>query len=65
MNRKYDEGFKREAVRLVLERGLRTREVESNFRITHGVLKGCVQKHRDNQDTALVKNLDPQRQKRN
>ena len=43
MNRKYDTEFKREAVRLVLEEGLRVREVERNLGITHGVLKDWVQ----------------------
>ncbi len=52
MNRKYDAEFKREAVRLVLEEGLRVREVERNLGITHGVLKDWVQKHRDHQDAA-------------
>lgn len=33
MNRKYDADFKREAVRLVLEEGLRVREVERNLGI--------------------------------
>jgi transposase len=60
MNRKYDAEFKREAVRLVLEEGLRVREVERNLGITHGVLKGWVQKHRDHQDAAFAGTLDPQ-----
>jgi len=46
-NRKYDSEFKKEAVLLVVEQGLTIREVESNLGITHGVLKGWVQKHRD------------------
>ncbi len=54
MNRKYDAEFKREAVRLVLEEGLRVREVERSLGITHGVLKDWVQKHRDHQDAAYV-----------
>lgn len=49
-NRKYDSEFKREAVLLVVEQGLSIREAESNLGITHGVLKGWVQKHRDNQN---------------
>jgi transposase len=53
-NRKYDSEFKREAVLLVVEQGLTIREVESNLGITHGVLKGWVQKHRDNQNAAPV-----------
>lgn len=60
MNRKYDADFKREAVRLVLEEGLRVREVERNLGITHGVLKGWVQKHRDHQDAAFAGSLDSQ-----
>jgi transposase len=60
MKRKYDAEFKREAVRLVLEEGLRVREVERNLGITHGVLKGWVQKHRDHQDAAFAGTLDPQ-----
>jgi transposase len=54
MNRKYDTEFKRESVRLVLEEGLRVREVERNLGITHGVLKDWVQKHRDHQDAAYA-----------
>ena len=54
MNRKYDAEFKREAVRLVLEEGLRVREVERNLGITHGVLKEWVQKYRDHQDAACA-----------
>jgi transposase len=59
-NRKYDPEFKREAVRLVVEEGLRIREVERNLGITHGVLKDWVQKHRDHRDAAFVRRLDPQ-----
>ena len=58
--RKYDSEFKREAVRLVVEEGLRIREVERDLGITHGVLKGWVQKHRDHQDAAFVGRFDPQ-----
>lgn len=53
-NRKYDSEFKREAVLLVVDQGLTIRETESNLGITHGVLKGWVQKHRDNQNTPFV-----------
>jgi len=53
-NRKYDSEFKREAVLLVVEQGLSIREVESNLGITHGVLKGWVQKYRDNQNAPPV-----------
>ena len=53
-NRKYDSEFKHEAVLLVVEQGLTIREVERNLGITHGVLKGWVQKHRDNQDAPPV-----------
>ena len=53
-NRKYDSEFKREAVLLVVEQGLTIREAESNLGITHGVLKGWVQKHRDSQSAPPV-----------
>ena len=53
-NRKYDSEFKREAVLLVVEQGLSIREAESNLGITHGVLKGWVQKHRDTQNAPPV-----------
>ncbi|HJV35510.1 transposase [Geomonas sp.] len=53
-NRKYDSEFKREAVKLVVEENRSIREVESSLGITHGVLKGWVQKHRDQQDPAVV-----------
>ena len=58
--RKYDPEFKREAVRLVVEEGLRIREVERNLGITHGVLKDWVRKHRDHKDAAQVGPLGPQ-----
>ena len=58
--RKYDADFKREAVRLVLEEGLRIREVERDLGITHGVLKGWIQKHLAHQDAAFVGRFDPQ-----
>ena len=58
--RKYDPEFKREAVRLVVEEGLRIREVERNLGITHGVLKDWVRKHRDHKDAAHVGRLGPQ-----
>lgn len=60
MNRKYDTEFKREAVRLVAEEGMTIREVERNLGITHGVLKGWVQKHRDHQDAACAGSAGPQ-----
>lgn len=59
-NRKYDPEFKREAVRLVLEEGMAVREVERNLGITHGVLKGWIQKHRNHQDAAFPGRIDPQ-----
>ena len=58
--RKYDPDFKREAVRLVEEEGLGVREVERNLGITHGVLKGWVQKHRGHQDAAFAGSLAPE-----
>jgi transposase len=58
--RKYDPDFKREAVRLVVDEGLGVREVERNLGITHGVLKGWVQKHLDHKDAAFVGRVDPQ-----
>jgi transposase len=54
-NRKYDAEFKREAVLLVVEQGLSIHEVEGNLGITRGVLKGWVQKHRDNQSAAVTR----------
>ena len=59
-NRKYDAEFKREAVRLVVDEGMMVREVERNLGITHGVLKGWVQKHRDHKDAAFVGRIDPE-----
>ena len=53
-NRRYDSEFKQEAVKLVVEDNRSIREVESSLGITHGVLKGWVQKHRDQQDPAVV-----------
>jgi transposase len=53
-NRRYDSEFKQEAVKLVVEENRSIREVESSLGITHGVLKGWVQKHRDQQDPAIV-----------
>lgn len=58
--RKYDPEFKREAVQLVVNEGLTIREVERNLGITHGVLKGWVQKHHDHQDAAFVGSIAPQ-----
>jgi transposase len=56
-NRKYDSEFKREAVKLVVEEKRSIREVESSLGITHGVLKGWVLKHRDQQDPEKVSQL--------
>lgn len=56
-NRRYDSEFKREAVKLVVEDNRSIREVESSLGITHGVLKGWVQKHRDLQNPAVVAQL--------
>jgi transposase len=56
-NRRYDSEFKQEAVKLVVEDKRSIREVESSLGITHGVLKGWVQKHRDQQDPATVAQL--------
>ncbi|MBU5639094.1 transposase [Geomonas sp. Red69] len=53
-NRKYDSEFKQEAIKLVVDEGRTIREVESSLGITHGVLKGWVQKHRDQQDPVKV-----------
>ena len=39
-NRRYDDEFKKEAVRLVVEEGRRIRDVERSLGITYGVLKG-------------------------
>lgn len=44
-NRRYDEEFKKEAVRLVVEEGQRVRTVERSLGITYGVLKGWVAKY--------------------
>ena len=43
-NRKYDEEFKKEAVRLVLEEGRTRRSVEKSLGITFGLLKDWVYK---------------------
>lgn len=56
-NRRYDSEFKQEAVKLVVEDKRSFREVESSLGITHGVLKGWVQKHRGQQDPAVVAQL--------
>ena len=45
-NRKYDEEFKKEAVRLVVEEGQKIRAVERNLGITIGILKDWVAKYR-------------------
>ncbi|BCS52036.1 transposase, partial [Geobacter sp. SVR] len=57
MNRKYDAEFKAEAVKLVLEDNRTIREVESSLGITHGVLKGWIRKHRDQQDPAIASQI--------
>ncbi|WP_414652440.1 transposase, partial [Geomonas sp.] len=49
-NRRYDSEFKLQAVKEVVENNRSIREVESSLGITHGVLKGWVQKHRDQQN---------------
>lgn len=56
-NRRYDSEFKREAVKLVVEDKRSISDVESSLGITRGVLKGWVQKHRDQQDPAVVAQL--------
>ena len=48
-NRKYDEEFKQEAVRLVVEEGQKIRIVEKNLGITIGVLKGWIARHHQQQ----------------
>jgi len=48
-NRRYDEEFKKEAVRLVVEEGQRIRVVERSLGITFGVLKGWVAKYHNQQ----------------
>lgn len=53
-NRRYDSEFKREAVKLVVDDNRSISDVESSLGITRGVLKGWVQKHRDQQDPAVV-----------
>lgn len=60
MQRRYDPDFKREAVRMVVDDGLKVREVERNLGITFGVLKGWVQKHRDHQDAAFAGRISPE-----
>ena len=57
--RRYDPDFKREAARMVVEEGFGIRDVERNLGITCGVLKGCVQKHREHQDAAFVGRVAP------
>jgi len=59
-NRKYDPEFKREAVNLVVEGGQTIREVERSLGITHGVLKGWVQKYKNHNDAAFRGTVDPQ-----
>ena len=53
-NRRYDSEFKREAVKLVVEENRSISDVESSLGITRGVLKGWVQKHRDQQDPVMI-----------
>ena len=53
-NRKYDAEFKLRAVKEVVENNRSIREVETNLGITHGVLKGWVQKHRDQQNPEIM-----------
>lgn len=48
-NRRYDDEFKKEAVRLVVEEGQRVREVEKSLGITIGVLKGWIAKYQNQQ----------------
>jgi len=59
-NRKYDAEFKREAVRLVIEGGLKIREVERDLGITAGVLKDWVRKSRENPGETFSGILDPE-----
>jgi putative transposase len=50
--RRYDDEFKRTAVRMVLEDGLSQRAVERNLGLTHGLLKVWVRKARAQQPAA-------------
>lgn len=59
-NRKYDAEFKQEAVRLVIESGMKIREVERDLGITHGVLKDWVRKSRENPGETFSGILDPE-----
>jgi len=45
-NRKYDNEFKQEAIRMVVEEGRSVRSVEKSLGITYGVLKGWVGSYR-------------------
>lgn len=56
-NRRYDSEFKREAVKLVVDENRSISDVESSLGITRGVLKGWVQKHRDQQNPEVVARL--------
>jgi transposase len=53
-NRKYDNEFKQEAVRMVVEEGCSVRSVEKSLGITYGVLKGWVGSYRQ-QTTGTAK----------
>jgi len=52
-NRKYDEEFKEEAVRLVVDEGRTVRSVEKSLGITYGVLKGWVARHKQKTDPVI------------
>jgi transposase len=56
-NTKYDPEFKLQAVKEVVDNNRSIREFETSLGITGGVLKGWVQKHRDQQKTAIVNQL--------
>ncbi|MFH0977311.1 MAG: transposase [Spirochaetota bacterium] len=51
-NRKYDDEFKQEAVRMVVEEGRGVRSVEKSLGITYGVLKGWVGSYRQQRTDA-------------
>jgi transposase len=52
-NRTYDEEFKEEAVRLVVDEGRAIRSVEKSLGITFGVLKSWVARHKQKTDPAI------------
>jgi transposase len=56
-NRRYDDEFKKEAVRLVVEEGRRIRDVERSLGITYGVLKGWVAKYHDHQKSGTAADI--------